>query len=103
MVNQLRDEGTVGFWITDENPAWSTNSSGYHFGPFEVEGAVGRATKRPDGTLEVVVEGPVGQRFEFKEPLPHGGPHKAVMVTVAWSRVDAKLYLNGELVTTLQT
>lgn len=91
--------GTILFTLRSEtDPDWATNSNGCNFGEMYMRPVTVKATKQPDRTLWIEIEGPFDGAFLFTVPIP---PTPALRVAITWEKRQLQLALNGEIVQTI--
>lgn len=96
-IASLRDEGSVSFWLRNEEDAeWPMNTKEYRFGRIRQSGLTVEACKHIDGTIELLVGGPLGRDLRFRCPVPPCD-NRGLFVVINWRRPTAKLYLNAKL------
>jgi hypothetical protein len=98
---QLTQEGTVMFSVNHQHPDWKTNSYGYHFGPLAQGLLSVRATKHPDRTMEICVEGLSESIVATRQAIPDT-QQPDVMVGFTWTGTKIVFYLCGEPVDTVE-
>jgi len=98
----IKEEGSIEFWINHKHKDWSTNDHGYRFKTFSSHGVSFTAQKHPDRTFELIVDGPLDSQFTFKCPIPECD-ERGLHTVVTWTRLEVHLYLNGRLVETVSS
>src|SRR6266480_439263 len=93
-----KDVGTVYFTLRHAQRDWTTNSNSYDFGTLNRPPVNIKATKMPDRTLTIEIEGPFDSAFLFTVPTP---PAVALRVAITWGNQRLNLFLNGEKVQTI--
>ena len=99
----LQDEGSITFRLKHEHPDWPTNEHAYNFGTLDTRGIQGTkvtATKHPDRTLELDMDGPFDQHHNVRLPIPICD-ERGLFVAITWQKPDLKIYLNGALADTI--
>jgi len=99
VILDLKEQGTIAFWLQHDHDDWSFNEYRYDFGPFTFGKITMRAVKHPDRTLELTFDGPLGRTLTSKTDMPQYDS-EGVLVALSWQRLKAKLYLQGRLVET---
>lgn len=102
----IQNEGSITFTLTPgpNMPSdWPTDSGQYRFPPFSSHGITLQCTKNEDRTLQAEVQGPLGQPFVFREPLPPETDPQRLPIAITWKHPEVTLYLNGKPVRTLRT
>lgn len=92
-------EGTITTWLRGKHEDWFSNSHEYGFNPIVGHGIHFEAYKNGDGTITIFLVGLPDGPVVFRNPVPPCGK-KGLFVGISWSPIEAKLYLNGELVET---
>ncbi len=95
----FQEEGSMTFWCRHKHRDWPTNSNSYNFSEFTAQSIKVKASKHSDRTVELNIDGPLGQQFNIRKPIPEcdeGG----LFVAITWGRPEVKVYLNGKLVET---
>ena len=90
----LKTEGSMTFWLRQENNNWLTNDSSYNFEPVRTDDVSVQAAKHSDGTVEIKCVGPYDQSFTFRQPIPVCDD-RGMFVALTWEDRQVKLYLNG--------
>jgi hypothetical protein len=93
------EKGMISFLLEHADKNWTTNDQGYVFDPIEQQGIGILASKYPDGTLEIDVNGPLGKHVNFRQPTPQDN-ELGVMVMVRWRPSQITLLLNRQRVAT---
>jgi len=94
------DEGSAGGVLGIDTPDWASNGEAYSFPPIIGERVSILITKNTDRTVTVVVNGPFGKTFEFREPIPN---LSRVPFEVSWKDGQVALFLNGAQIATTAT
>ena len=98
-----QNEGMVAFALNpgpDMPSDWPTDSERYTWPPLSTSGLSVRCIKNTDKTLQVEVEGVLGQTVVFREPLPECDPTR-LHLAIRWKDPEIDLILDGNLVRTL--
>ena len=65
-ITEFQQEGTITGWVNPPSaPNWATDSHGYTFPTITLNSVTASATKYPDRTVEVTVDGPFGRQFSI--------------------------------------
>jgi hypothetical protein len=94
----IQNEGSVAFWAKPSTPTqgWEHDKNGYRFPPISQQGISIWPAKRPDKTIELVIQGPLGNSYNIRSAIPSCGPN-GLFVAITWK--DALvLYLNAQAV-----
>jgi hypothetical protein len=102
-MEQVRNEGTIEFWVKDEHKYWATNPDTYVFDPVTRGIITVRCIKRPNRTMDVSIDGPFGKQYKFNAAIPKIETPKGLYVAIVWNRPSIILYLNGKVAQTLET
>ena len=98
-VNDLSKVGSITFWMTFLHSDWATNDKGYKFPEKRSGPIVINASKEPDGTVRIEIDGPFNKTFQFMAQIPECG-EKGLFVAITWEKKEVLLYLNGQHVET---
>ena len=97
----IEQEGSIAFRMKHADADWATNDKPYRFNTAEAgEGGVGAgsirawALKRPDGTVEFHVVGPLKSEIVLEGKIPPVDEH-GLHVVITWSEKRVQLYLNA--------
>jgi hypothetical protein len=93
-------EGTVTFRMSHAHSDWPINNAGYSFGPYNIQGVEVKATKLPDRTLMIEIEGPLNTGFLFQTRIASGSSD-AILAVITWTEHEISLYLDGVLIQTI--
>ncbi len=96
----MNTEGSIRFWLQQEQPDWTIDENVYQFRSIRQSGIAIKATKHPDKTIELNVTGPLGQSLRFRQPIPPCDK-RGLHVVLTWKQSEIKLYLNANPVETL--
>ena len=102
MTNDHSTEGSIATFLRHENPNWPTNRAVYHFPEITSGGITFNAMKNYDRTVTIFIDGPFGNPYEFKEPIPPCD-ERGLHVAVTWSNNEVILYLNGKRVKSMKS
>jgi len=84
-------QGSAGGVLRIDEPDWSSNAEAYSFPPIIGERVSILITKNTDRTVTVVVKGPFGKTFEFREPIlrkdrvPFESAGETIRCTCLWT------------------
>ena len=101
-IEQVRQEGTVQFWVNDSRKNWATDSDTYVFPPISKGGITIKYKKLPNRTFDLSISGPFAKEYSFNAPIPKIEAPKGLMVSVVWKRPSVILYLNGKVAQTFK-
>jgi hypothetical protein len=93
-LKNVKNEGSIVFWLNHEHKDWPTNSSGYNFDTVQNEDISAEVTKHPDKTVEIKLTGPFDKTFVFRRSIPPCD-QRGLQVAMAWKDDNVQLYLNG--------
>ena len=74
-LKNVKNEGSIVFWLNHEHKDWPTNSSGYNFDTVQNEDISAEVTKHPDKTVEIKLTGPFDKTFVFRRSDYRGISH----------------------------
>jgi hypothetical protein len=94
------DVGSAGGVLGIDKPDWALDGEAYSFPPIVGDRVSILITKNTDRTVTVVVKGPFGNTFEFREPIPS---LSRVPFEVNWKEGRVTLFLNGAQAATTTT
>jgi hypothetical protein len=99
MGDDLAREGTISYFAKGEHSDWATNNNSYNFPNVEQGPIIVSSRKNPDKTVFVQINGPFGNSYDFREPIPLCDA-RGLHVAITWANNEVILYLNGKKIRT---
>ena len=94
MGDDISKEGSIATLLRHEHPDWATNRAVYNFPEIVSDGITFKATKNYDRTVIISIDGPFGNSYDFKAPIPPCD-ERGLHVGITWANGEVVLYLNG--------
>jgi hypothetical protein len=90
----IEQEGSIAFRMRHPDADWATNDKPYQFNPVDIGPVRAWAAKRPDGTVEFRLIGPLKSEIVLEGKMPPVNEH-GLHVVITWSQKEVQVYLNA--------
>jgi len=100
-LREIRNKGSIIFWLNDANRDWATSADTYVFPPVSKGGITVNCVKRPNKTIDITIDGPFNKKYVFNAKIPPCTP-KGLMVGIVWEKPTVILRLNAQTAQTVQ-